>query len=90
MVNKKAGQKPDNRSDKTHRPRSRVRKASVAPPYDGGESVTGMEPMLISPSSSYRGALSDKVMAVTQRAAAFRSRLPEGLIFQGSGINLRL
>jgi Fic family protein len=39
-----------------------------------------MEPMLISASSSHRASLSDKVMALTQRAAEFRSRLPEGLI----------
>ena len=39
-----------------------------------------MEPMTISESSRHRAVLSDKVLQLTQRAAAFRSRLPEGLI----------
>ena len=43
-----------------------------------GSPSDGMEPMLILASSSHRAALSDKVMALTQRAAEFRSRLPEG------------
>lgn len=47
---------------------------------DHGETVSRMEPMLISESSRHRAALSDRVLVLTQRAAAFRSRLPEGLI----------
>jgi hypothetical protein len=39
-----------------------------------------MEPMLISESSRHRASLSDAVLKLTQRASAFRSRLPEGLI----------
>lgn len=71
--------KPDKKADK-----KAVAKAGktgkVAPVTDAGESVTAMEPLLISESSRHRAALSDKVLALTQRAAAFRSRLPEGLI----------
>lgn len=51
-----------------------------APAPDGGETVSAMEPLLISESSRHRASLSDKVLALTQRAAAFRNRLPEGLI----------
>lgn len=58
-----------------------VRKAvKVFAPDDQGEAVSAMEPMIISESSRHRAFLSDKVMALTQRAAAFRSRLPDGLI----------
>ena len=39
-----------------------------------------MEPMLISKSSRHRASLSDAVLRLSQAAAAFRSRLPEGLI----------
>jgi hypothetical protein len=39
-----------------------------------------MEPMLISESSRHRASLSDAVLKLTQRAAALRGRLPEGLI----------
>ncbi len=47
---------------------------------DRGESVSAMEPLLISESSRHRARLSDKVLDLTKRAASFRSRLPEGLI----------
>ena len=47
---------------------------------DDGESVSAMEPMTISESSRHRAVFSDKVLLLTQRAAAFRSGLPEGLI----------
>jgi Fic family protein len=47
---------------------------------DRGEATSSMEPMLISESSRHRAALSDTVLQLTQRAVAFRSRLPEGLI----------
>jgi Fic family protein len=79
-MSKKSASKPDIEAGSVGAPRSRKRKGAKAPLYDGGESVDGMEPMLISASSSHRAALSDKVMALTQRAAEFRSRLPEGLI----------
>jgi Fic family protein len=49
-------------------------------PDDRGEAPSGMEPMIISKSSRHRAVLSDKVLHLTKRAAAFRSRLPEGLI----------
>lgn len=70
--------KADTKADK----KPAVKAAKPAKPRiaDNGESVTAMEPMLVSESSRHRAALSDKVMALTQRAAAFRSRLPEGLI----------
>ena len=47
---------------------------------DDGESVSAMEPMTISESSRHRAAFSDKVLLLTQRAAAFRSGLPDGLV----------
>jgi Fic family protein len=47
---------------------------------DRGETVSGMEPTTISETSKHRAVLSDKVLQLTQRSAAFRSRLPEGLI----------
>src|SRR5690349_18706253 len=53
---------------------------------DRGETVTDMEPMTISESSRHRALLSDRVLQLTQRAAAFRSRLPEGLIEPLSGL----
>jgi Fic family protein len=64
--------KPDRKPDKSDRRRAAA--------DDRGESVSAMEPMTISESSRHRAALSDKVLQLTQRAAAFRSRLPEGLI----------
>ena len=78
-MSKQSASKPDNKTGSVSAPRTRKRKAAKAELYDGGESVDGMEPMLISASSSHRAA-DDKVMVLTQRAAEFRSRLPEGLI----------
>lgn len=69
--------KPDTKADKKAG-RKAAPLAGVVP--DAGEAPTAMEPLLISESSRHRAALSDKVMAVTQRAAAFRSRLPDGLV----------
>lgn len=72
---RKADSKPDGK------PAGKAgRKPRTAGPVDQGESVSGMEPVVISESSRHRAALSDQVLALTQRAAAFRSRLPEGLI----------
>src|SRR5215475_7471056 len=51
---RKAAKKPDNISgDKAARSRRTQRRASSAL-HDSGESVSGMEPMLIAPSSSHR------------------------------------
>lgn len=72
--------KPDKEPDKRAVKKPAKRKLPVAVMEDRGESASGMEPMTISTSSRHRAALSDKVMYLTQRAAAFRSRLPEGLI----------
>ena len=68
---RKQDKKPDKKA---------VGKAGKAAVDDRGESVSAMEPLLISESSRHRATLSDKVLRLTQRAAAFRSRLPEGLI----------
>jgi len=67
----KADKEPDRKAAK----RRASRKVA-----DRGEPTSSMEPMLISESSRHRAALSDAVLQLTQRAAAFRSRLPEGLI----------
>lgn len=72
----KAGKEPDKKA--ARRPGRRANKLRVI--EDRGESTTSMEPMLISESSRHRAALSDRVLKLTQRAAAFRNRLPEGLI----------
>ena len=72
----KLGKKPDKKAVK--KPSKRRRPTSS--PDDRGEDVSSMEPMTISESSRHRAVLSDKVLRLTQRAAAFRSRLPEGLV----------
>lgn len=76
--------KTDKEADKLAAQKPAARKSSRASttvsPDDRGESVSGMEPTTISESSKHRAVLSDKVLQLTQRAAAFRSRLPEGLI----------
>ena len=72
---RKADKEPDKKAVSKA---GRRRKATLV--ADAGESVSAMEPLLISESSRHRASLSDKVLALTQRAAAFRSRLPEGLI----------
>ena len=78
-MTRKAVLKPDKKPDTLPNRRPRTRKHAAAA-HDAGEPVGGMEPMLISASSPHRATLSDKVMALTQRATEFRSRLPEGLI----------
>ncbi len=74
--------KPDKKPDKTavKKPVPAARAKSKSGVVDRGEAVTGMEPMTISESSRHRALLSDTVLQLTQRAATFRSRLPEGLI----------
>ncbi len=79
-MGRKATEKPDNQLGEKAARSHRTQKRTSYALHDGGESVSGMEPMLIAPSSWRRAELSDKVMALTQRAAEFRSRLPEGLI----------
>ncbi len=80
-VTKKQDKKPDKKTvGKAGKP------AKVARLDDRGEAVSAMEPLLISESSRHRPPLSDKVLALTQKAAAFRSRLPEGLIEPLSGL----
>jgi len=74
--------KPDKKAVKYRG--NRARRASRRD--DRGENISGMEPMTISESSRHRADLSDKVLQLTQRAAAFRSRLPEGLIDPISGL----
>jgi Fic family protein len=69
--------KPDKKPDKKAVRRPPRRGAKVV---DRGESVSAMEPMTVSETSRHRALLSDKVFQLTQRAAAFRSGLPEGLI----------
>lgn len=73
--------KADKKPDKTAGKKPARSKAPAADPVtDRRESVTAMEPVVISPSSKHRAELSDKVLKLTQQAAGFRSRLPEGLI----------
>jgi Fic family protein len=72
-MSKKPDKKPDKRAVKKP-----VRRGTRV--VDRGESVSTMNPMTISESSRHRAGLSDKVLQLTQRAAAFRSGLPEGLI----------
>src|SRR5690606_5409355 len=70
----KADKKPDSKAVT----RDRRRKGPAA--SDRGESVSAMEPAVISSSSKHRAELSDKVLLLTQKSAGFRSRLPQGLI----------
>ena len=77
---RKADKKPDKSAVKKPATRTPSGRAAKAAMDDRGETVSGMEPTTISELSKHRAALSDKVLQLTQRAAAFRSRLPEGLI----------
>ena len=43
---------------------------------DRGESISAMEPLLITDSSRYRGALNDLAFELTQKSAGFRRSLP--------------
>ena len=82
---KQADKKPDRKAVK--KAGSEAAAAKLVTGFDDrGESITAMEPVLISESSRHRAALSDKVLQLTQRAAAFRSRLPEGMIEPLSGL----
>ncbi len=77
---RKADKEPDKSAVKKPTNRRPSRSAAPVTLDDRGETVSGMEPTTISESSKHRAVLSDKVLQLTQRAAAFRSRLPEGLI----------
>jgi Fic family protein len=79
-VARKADKEPDKSAVKKAANRKPSRSAASNTLNDRGETVSGMEPTTISESSKHRAVLSDKVLQLTQRAAAFRSRLPEGLI----------
>ena len=46
---------------------------------DRGESVTQMEPLLISESSPHRGALTDLAIDLAGKAAGFRGSLAPGI-----------
>lgn len=80
------GKKPDKKAVAKSGKRGKRASTTLADTHDLGESVTAMEPLLIPESSPRRAGLSDKVLALTQRAAAFRSRLPEGLVEPLSGL----
>jgi len=47
---------------------------------DGGESLSMMEPMLISQSSKHRGAITDLAVELAAHSAGFRHSLPEGVL----------
>lgn len=54
-------------------------KEDILPVSDRGESVTQMEPLLISESSPHRGALTDLAIDLAGKAAGFRSSLAPGI-----------
>jgi len=56
------------------------READMAPVADGGESVAGMEPLVIAEGSRHRPALTDLALALAQKSAGFRRSLPDSLI----------
>jgi hypothetical protein len=45
-----------------------------------GESITMMEPLLISSSSKHRGELSDLAVELASHSSGFRRSLPEGIL----------
>jgi Fic family protein len=53
--------------------------ADISAAYDRGESVSMMEPLLISESSRYRGELTDLAVELAGKAAGFRSSLASGM-----------
>ena len=54
-------------------------KEDIQPVVDRGESITQMEPLLISESSPHRGALTDLAIDLAGKAAGFRSSLAPGI-----------
>src|SRR6202166_886852 len=54
-------------------------KGDIQPVVDQGESVTQMDPLLISESSPHRGALTDLAIDLAGKAAGFRSSLAPGI-----------
>jgi Fic family protein len=55
-------------------------KADTKAVLDRGESVSLMEPMLISQDSRFRGGLTDLALELAQKSAGFRRSLPETLL----------
>ena len=47
---------------------------------DRGESITMMEPLLISSGSKHRGELSDLAIELASHSSGFRRSLPEGIL----------
>jgi Fic family protein len=54
-------------------------KADISAAVDRGESVSLMEPLLISDGAKERGALTDLAVDLASRAAGFRRSLPDGV-----------
>src|SRR6202453_4053979 len=54
-------------------------KGDIQAVADRGESVTQMEPLLISESAPHRGALTDLAIDLAGKAAGFRSSLAPGI-----------
>lgn len=57
-----------------------VKRADILSVADKGENIHLMEPLLISPESSARADLMDKVIDLTAKSSNLRSRLPEGIL----------
>lgn len=55
-------------------------KPDIKPVKDRGETVSLMEPLLISDSSSNRASLTDLALELAQKSAGFRRSLPESLL----------
>src|SRR5262245_53252615 len=47
---------------------------------DRGDSISGMEPLLIGETSRHRGKLTDMAVELAQKAAGFRRSLPDSLL----------
>ena len=73
MTTKKPAIKPEKKAEK------KPEKTASAALRDGGEDIALMEPMRISEESSARPALTELVLELSKRSAAFRASLPSGL-----------
>lgn len=56
------------------------KKADMKAAADRGETVSGMEPLLLREGSRHRAGLVDLALELAQRSAGFRRSLPEGLV----------
>jgi Fic family protein len=56
------------------------KQADIKPVKDRGETISLMEPLLISESSRHRPALTDLALELAQKSAGFRRSLPETLL----------